>query len=250
MAGVLLVTGAGRGIGAAIARQAAAQGWRVAVNYSRSRDAADQVVAGIAAAGGQAAAFGADIGDSAAVTAMFAQVDDVLGPVTALVNNAGVIGPVSRIDALDDPAALAALYATNVFGVFHCCREAIRRMSRRRGGPGGVIVNISSVAARLGGLPQEVAYASTKGAVDSLTTGLAREVAADGIRVVGLRPGLTDTDINDGHIDSKAVLGTVAPTIPLGRVGRPDEIAAAVLFLLSDAASYMTATTIDVSGGR
>lgn len=250
MAGVLLVTGAGRGIGAAIARQAAAQGWRVAVNYSRSRDAADQVVAGIAAAGGQAAAFGADIGDSAAVTAMFAQVDDVLGPVTALVNNAGVIGPVSRIDALDDPAALAALYATNVFGVFHCCREAIRRMSRRRGGPGGVIVNISSVAARLGGLPQEVAYASTKGAVDSLTTGLAREVAADGIRVVGLRPGLTDTDINDGHIDGKAVLGTVAPTIPLGRVGRPDEIAAAVLFLLSDAASYMTATTIDVSGGR
>jgi len=250
MAGVLLVTGAGRGIGAAIARLGAARGWRVAVNYSRSRAPAEALVAEIAAAGGEAAAFAADIGDSAAVTAMFAEIDQVLGPVTSLVNNAGIIGPVARVEALDDPQALVALYATNVFGVFHCSREAIRRMSRRRGGPGGVIVNISSVAARHGGLAGEVAYASSKGAIDSLTTGLAREVAADGIRVVGLRPGLTDTDINDGHDGGKSVLGVIAPTIPLGRIGRPEEIAEAALFLLSDAASYMTATTIDVSGGR
>lgn len=250
MAGVLLVTGAGRGIGAAIARLGAARGWRVAVNYGRSRDAAEALVAEIEAAGGAAAAFAADIGDSAAVTAMFAEIDRVLGPVTALVNNAGVIGPVTRVEAMEDPQALAALYATNVFGVFYCSREAIRRMSRRRGGPGGVIVNISSVAARHGGLAGEVAYAASKGAVDSLTTGLAREVAPDGIRVVGLRPGLTDTDINDGHEGGKSVLGAIAPTIPLGRIGRPEEIAEAVLFLLSDAASYMTATTIDVSGGR
>ncbi|MGK9233875.1 SDR family oxidoreductase [Inquilinus limosus] len=250
MAGVLLVTGAGRGIGAAIARLGAARGWSVAVNYGRSRGAAERLVAEIAAAGGEAASFAADVGDSAAVTAMFAEIDRALGPVTALVNNAGVIGPVSRVDGLDDPQALTALYATNVFGMFYCSREAIRRMSRRHGGPGGVIVNISSVAARHGGLPQEVAYASSKGAVDSFTTGLAREVAADGIRVVGLRPGLTDTDINDDHIGGKTVLGAVAPTIPIGRIGRPEEIAEAVLFLLSDAASYMTATTIDVSGGR
>jgi NAD(P)-dependent dehydrogenase (short-subunit alcohol dehydrogenase family) len=250
MAGVLLVTGAGRGIGAAIARLGAARGWRVAVNYGRSRTAAEALVAEIAAAGGEAAAFAADVGDSAAVTAMFAAIDQALGPVTALVNNAGVIGPVTRIDAMDDPQGLAAVYATNVFSLFYCSREAIRRMSRRQGGPGGVIVNISSVAARHGGLPQEVAYASSKGAVDSFTTGLAREVAADGIRVVGLRPGLTDTDINDDHVGGKSVLGVVAPTIPIGRVGRPEEIAEAVLFLLSDAASYMTATTIDVSGGR
>jgi NAD(P)-dependent dehydrogenase (short-subunit alcohol dehydrogenase family) len=250
MAGVLLVTGAGRGIGAAIARLGAARGWRVAVNYGRSRAAAEALVAEIAAAGGEAAAFAADVGDSAAVTAMFAAIDQTLGPVTALVNNAGVIGPVTRIDAMDDPQGLAAVYATNVFSLFYCSREAIRRMSRRQGGPGGVIVNISSVAARHGGLPQEVAYASSKGAVDSFTTGLAREVAADGIRVVGLRPGLTDTDINDDHVGGKSVLGVVAPTIPIGRIGRPEEIAEAVLFLLSDAASYMTATTIDVSGGR
>jgi NAD(P)-dependent dehydrogenase (short-subunit alcohol dehydrogenase family) len=250
MAEVLLVTGAGRGIGAAIARLGAARGWRVAVNYSRSADAADRLVAEITAAGGQAASFAADVADSAAVTAMFAAIDDRFGPVTALVNNAGVIGPVARVEALDDPQALAAVYAVNVFGVFHCCREAIRRMSRRRDGPGGVIVNISSVAARHGGLAGEVAYASSKGAIDSFTTGLAREVAPDGIRVVGLRPGLTDTDINDGHDGGKSVLGIIAPTIPLGRIGRPEEIAAAVLFLLSDEASYMTATTIDVSGGR
>lgn len=250
MAGVLLVTGAGRGIGAAIARLGAARGWRVAVNYGRSRAAAEALVAEIAAAGGEAAAFAADVGDSTAVTAMFAAIDQALGPVTALVNNAGVIGPVTRIDAMDDPQGLAAVYATNVFSLFYCSREAIRRMSRRQGGPGGVIVNISSVAARHGGLPQEVAYASSKGAVDSFTTGLAREVAADGIRVVGLRPGLTDTDINDDHVGGKSVLGVVAPTIPIGRIGRPEEIAEAVLFLLSDAASYMTATTIDVSGGR
>lgn len=248
MSGVLVVTGGSRGIGAAIARHAARGGWKVAINYNRSGEAAERLVETITAEGGEACAIGADVGDSAAAKRLFEAVDARLGRCTGLVNNAGVIGGVARIDAAD-PRDIAGLFATNVFSYLFCAREAIARMSTAHGGPGGVIVNISSAAARTGGLPGEVPYAATKGAIDSMTIGLAKEVGTEGVRVVGLRPGLIVTDIHDNH-GGQETLDRLGPTVPIGRTGTPDEIATAVVFLLSDAASYMTGTTIDVSGGR
>lgn len=248
MSGVLLVTGGSRGIGAAVSRLAARRGWKVAVNYHRSADAAEQLVRDIEAGGGTAVAIGADVGSSAGVAQLFAEVDARLGQITGLVNNAGVIGGVARVDEAD-PAIFASLFATNVYSYFYCAREAVRRMSTRHGGRGGAIVNISSAAARTGGLPGEVPYAATKGAVDAFTVGLGKEVGTEGVRVVGIRPGLIVTDIHEMH-GGQDTLDRLGPTVPIGRTGSADEIAEAALFLLSDAASYITAVTIDVSGGR
>ena len=247
-AGVLVVTGASRGIGAACARLGAQAGYRVVVNYCRSKDAALAVVADITRLGGEAVAVAADVSDPAAVEQLFSETDRHFGPVTALINNAGIGGAICRLEQLS-PVSLQALFATNTYASIYCASAAIRRMSARRGGAGGVIVNMSSAAARLGGVAGMVAYAASKGAIDSFTTGLAREVGTEGIRVVGLRPGMIDTEILE-PIGGAALMRQTAPTIPLGRVGQPHEIAQAAIWLLSPAASYVHGTTIDVSGGR
>ncbi len=245
---VLLVTGAGRGIGAAIARRAAGCGWRVAVHYGTAADAAAAVVADIRAAGGKASAFRAEISDAAAVAGLFAAVDAALGPVDALVNNAGIIG--GQFPILDlRPGIVERVLAVNVAGTFHATVEAARRMAKSRGGRGGAIVNLSSLAARTGGLPGETHYAASKGAIDSMTLGLSRELAAEGIRVNAVRPGIIPTDIHDAHGGAGFVAGFAAQ-IPAGRAGTADEVASAVLWLLSDAASYVTGALFDVSGGR
>jgi NAD(P)-dependent dehydrogenase (short-subunit alcohol dehydrogenase family) len=249
MAGVLVVTGGGKGIGAAVARQGGAAGYKVAVNYNSSGAAAEKVVRDIAAAGGTAIAVQADVSRSDEATRLFAEVDERLGTVTALCNNAGIIGAATRVDDFE-PKVLESLFATNVLSYFYCAREAIRRMSTLHGGRGGAIVNISSAAAKHGGLPGEVPYASSKGAIDAMTIGLAKEVGREGVRVVSLRPGLIATDIHAQHQGGMGVLDTLAPTVPIGRAGEADEVAAMVIFLLSDAASYVTGTIVEVSGGR
>jgi NAD(P)-dependent dehydrogenase (short-subunit alcohol dehydrogenase family) len=233
--GVLVVTGASRGIGAACARLGALAGYRVVVNYCRSKDAALAVVADITRQGGEAVAVAADVSDPAAVEHLFGETDRHFGRVTALINNAGIGGAICRLEEHTE-ASLQEIFATNTFASIYCAGAAIRRMSARHGGAGGVIVNISSAAARLGG-------------VDSFTTGLAREVGTEGIRVVGLRPGMIATEILE-PIGGAALMQQTAPTIPLGRVGQPHEIAQAAIWLLSPAASYVHGTTIDVSGGR
>ncbi|HLY22515.1 MAG TPA: SDR family oxidoreductase [bacterium] len=245
---VLVVTGAGRGIGAAVARLAGARGYAVAVNYVRDERAAVEVVRRIEAADGRARAIRGDVSNEADVVALFAEAARVLGPVTALVNNAGVSSRPGRLDGLA-AGDLSRVLGTNVAGTILCAREAVRRMSPRHGGRGGVIVNISSAAARLGGPGEWVHYAASKGAVDTFTIGLAREVAAEGIRVNAVRPGLILTDIHTtaGDPDRPARL---APTIPMGRGGTADEVAEAVLWLLSPAASYTTGAILDVTGGR
>jgi NAD(P)-dependent dehydrogenase (short-subunit alcohol dehydrogenase family) len=244
MPGTVIVTGASRGIGAATARLAAARGYSVCVNYARSADRAAQVVDGIVEAGGRALAVQADIGGEADILALFDHAERRLGPITALVNNAGVTGPLGRVTEVDSEA-LCRLMRVNVIGSVLCAREAVRRMSTRRGGQGGVIVNLASAAARLGGAGELVAYATSKGAIDSLTLGLAREVAGEGIRVNAVRPGLIYTDLQKGR-DIEAML----PAVPMGRVGTAEEIADAVLWLMSDAARYVTGSILDVTGGR
>jgi NAD(P)-dependent dehydrogenase (short-subunit alcohol dehydrogenase family) len=248
MGDVVVVTGAGRGIGAACARAAAKAGWKVAVNYANSRDAALAVVADIERDGGVAVAIRADVARQDEVARLFAETDRLLGPVTGLVANAGIGGTIAPI--VDQTAAtLEPLFATNVWGVMYCVGEATRRMSTRHGGPGGSIVVISSAAARLGGLPGMVAYAASKGAVDSMTVGLAKELGRDGIRVNAIRPGLIDTDII-AHAGGQAFLAQGAPSIPMGRAGQPIEIGEAAAWLLSPAASYVHGAILDVSGGR
>lgn len=248
MSGVLVVTGASRGIGAACARRAAQAGWKVAVNYGRSRDAALAVVADIERAGGIAVAIAADVSRPEEAAHLFAETDRLLGPVTGLINNAGVGGTIAPVEQQTE-AMLAALFATNVFGYLYCVGEAVKRMARRHGGNGGAIVNISSAAARLGGLPNMVPYAASKGAVDAMTLGLARELGRDGIRVAGIRPGVIDTDILL-PMGGQAVIDAVSPTVPLGRTGEAHEIAEAAIWLLSPAASYVHGAILDVSGGR
>jgi NAD(P)-dependent dehydrogenase (short-subunit alcohol dehydrogenase family) len=245
---VLIVTGASRGIGAACARLGAQAGYQVVVNYGRSRDAALAVVADIEGSGGRAIAVGADVSRLSGVEHLFAETDRHFGPVTALVNNAGIGGAIRPIEEHTE-ATLDEIFATNIYASIHCASAAIRRMSPRHGGSGGVIVNISSAAARLGGISGMVAYAASKGAVDSFTIGLAKEVGKEGIRVVGLRPGMIATEILDA-IGGETLMRDTAPTIPIGRVGQPEEIARAVIWLLSPAASYVHGTVIDVSGGR
>jgi len=246
--GALIVTGAARGIGAACARAGGLAGYKVVVNYAHSRDAALSVVADIEGAGGTAVAVKADVSSLAEVERLFAETDERFGRVTALINNAGIGGQIRPIEEQAE-ASLDELFRTNVYSCIHCSSAAIRRMSPRYGGNGGVIVNISSAAARLGGMAGMVVYAASKGAVDSFTTGLAREVGKEGIRVVGIRPGVTETDILQ-PMGGAELIRQVSPTIPLGRVGQAHEIAEAAIWLLSPAASYVHGTTIDVSGGR
>lgn len=248
MSKVLLITGASRGIGAATARLAAQQGWAVTVNYHRNRAAAEAVVADIRAAGGQAVAIAANVADEVDVLRLFAECEAALGPLSALVNNAGVLEQQMRLDEMS-VARWQRIMATNVVGPLLCCREAVKRLSTRHGGPGGAIVNVSSAAARLGSPNEYVDYAASKGALDTLTVGLAREVAAEGIRVNGVRPGFIYTGMHaDGGEPGR--VDRVKSAVPMQRGGQPEEVAAAILWLLSDAASFTTGSFIDVAGGR
>jgi NAD(P)-dependent dehydrogenase (short-subunit alcohol dehydrogenase family) len=245
---VMIVTGGSRGIGAATARLGAERGYAVCVNYRANRAAADEVVASIAAAGGTAIAVGADVASEADVVRLFATVDRALGPVRALVNNAGILERQARVDAMD-AARIDRIFATNVRGAFVCAREAVRRMSTARGGNGGAIVNVSSRAAQLGAPGEYVDYAASKAALDALTIGLAREVAGEGIRVNGVRAGIIYTEIHaDGGEPGR--VDRLGPTLPMKRGGEAIEVARAILWLCSDEASYSTGTFIDVAGGR
>ena len=245
---VALITGGSRGIGAATALLAAQQGFAVAVNYTANSLAADEVVRQIRASGGTAITVQADVGVEADIMAMFAKVDAKLGRITALVNNAGVVDVASRVDAMG-AARLKRMFDINVVGSFLCAREAVRRMSTRHGGAGGTIVNISSAAARLGSPGQYVDYAASKGAIDTFTLGLAKEVAGEGIRVNGVRPGIIDTDIHasGGEPDRASRLGA---SVPLQRAGTALEVARAIVWLMTDESSYTTGSFVDVAGGR
>ena len=246
--GVVVITGGGRGIGAATARLAARRGYGVCVNYLSHRAAADATVAAIVRDGGRAIAVAADVAREADVVRLFDEARAQLGTVTALVNNAGILERQMRLDEM--PAErFQRVFATNVIGAILCAREAVRRMSTRHGGAGGAIVNVSSVAASLGSPGEYVDYAASKGAIDSLTIGLAREVAAEGIRVNAVRPGVIYTDIHASGGEPGRV-ERVKAAVPMRRGGDPDEVARAILWLLGEEASYSTGTFIDVSGGR
>jgi NAD(P)-dependent dehydrogenase (short-subunit alcohol dehydrogenase family) len=245
---VLIVTGGSRGIGAATARLAAQRGYAVCVNYRRNRAAADALVSEIAAAGGTALAVGADVASEPDVVNLFATVDARLGPLAGLVNNAGILEKQTRVEQID-AARIDRVFGTNVRGAFLCAREAVRRLSTRHGGSGGAIVNVSSRAAQLGAPGEYVDYAASKAALDALTIGLAREVAAEGIRVNGVRAGIIYTEIHaDGGEPNR--VDRLGPTLPMQRGGEAIEVARAILWLLSEEASYSTASFIDVAGGR
>jgi NAD(P)-dependent dehydrogenase (short-subunit alcohol dehydrogenase family) len=240
----VVVTGAGRGIGAAIARRVARDGYAVAVNYRSDQASAESVVGQIRAQGGRAEAMRADTGSEEDVVRLFRQAEEALGPLAGLVNNAGITGRRCLIEDID-AQTLEQVLRVNVAGYFLCAREAIKRMSTKYGGQGGVVVNISSIAARLSNAFDWVHYGASKGAIDTFTRGLALEGAEHGIRCNAVRPGMIATDLNPQERVDKAV-----PTIPLRRAGQPEEIAEAVAWLLSDAASYCTGTIMDVTGGR
>ena len=244
----LLITGGSRGIGAATARLASQQGYAVSINYRHDRVAADAVMTDIVQAGGNAMVFAADIANEGEVSALFASAHAAFGPITALVNNAGVLTSQMRVDQMT-AARLQSVFSTNVIGSFLCAAEAIRRMSTRHGGSGGAIVNLSSIAASLGSPGEFVDYAASKGAIDTLTIGLAKEVAAEGIRVNAVRPGLIYTDIHASAGEPQRV-DRMKSGVPMQRGGEPDEVARAILWLLSDEASYITGTLLDVAGGR
>jgi NAD(P)-dependent dehydrogenase (short-subunit alcohol dehydrogenase family) len=254
-AGTVLVTGGSRGIGAAASRLAAATGWAVAVNYTRDQAAADAVVAAIERGGGRALAVRADVAVDAEVRAMFETIDAALPPLAGLVNNAGVVDAPARVDAMT-VERLQRMFAINVFGSFYCAREAIARMTTKPASAsapgahaGGAIVNVSSAAAKLGGGGQYVDYAAAKGAIEAFTIGLAKEVAAEGIRVNAVRPGIIDTDIHaSGGAPDRA--RQLAPLVPLQRPGTSDEVGEAIVWLLSDHASYTTGSILEVTGGR
>lgn len=245
---VLLVTGGSRGIGAATALLAADKGYAIAVNYASRADAAEGVVAAIRARGGKALAVQADVADERQVMAMFEQVDAKLGRLTALVNNAGVVDVPARVEEMS-VERLRRMFDINVLGSFLCAREAVRRMSTRHGGSGGAIVNVSSAAARLGAPGQYVDYAAAKGAIDAFTIGLAKEVAAEGIRVNAVRPGLIETDIHaSGGLPDR--VKQLAHQVPMQRGGTAEEVAHTIVWLLSAQASYTTMSLVEVSGGR
>jgi NAD(P)-dependent dehydrogenase (short-subunit alcohol dehydrogenase family) len=245
---VILITGGSRGIGAATAQLAAARGYAVGINYLHDRTAADALKAQIERDGGQAIVVAGDVAVETAVLRLFDTVERAFGPLTALVNNAGILEQQMRLDEMD-AARLSRVFATNVTGSFLCAREAVRRMSTRHGGTGGAIVNLSSAAARLGSPGEYVDYAASKGAIETLTIGLAKEVAAEGIRVNAVRPGVIYTEMHasggePGRVDR------LKSAVPMQRGGTPQEVAQAILWLLSDEASYSTGTFIDVTGGR
>ncbi|HXV29875.1 MAG TPA: SDR family oxidoreductase [Sinorhizobium sp.] len=245
---VLLVTGGSRGIGAAVCLAAASEGWRVAVNYASNRQAAEDIVRRIAEMGGSAVAVEGDVGSEDGVRAIFSAVDAAFGRLDALVNNAGIVGPPQRIDQIS-PERRERMVRVNVTGAIRCAAEAVLRMSTRHGGQGGAIVNLSSMAALLGAPGQYVDYAAAKGAIDSFTIGLAREVASEGIRVNAVRPGIIETDIHaSGGLPDRA--REMASSIPLQRPGTAGEVADAILYLLSDKATYVTGAIVNVSGGR
>lgn len=245
---VLVVTGGSRGIGAAIARLGAGSGYAVCVNYVRDEPAAEARVREIRRTGGHAVAVQADVAREDDVVRLFRQIDEMLGPVTALVNNAGVLETQTRVEHMD-AARLHRVFAVNVYGSFLCAREAVRRMSTRHGGAGGAIVNVSSAASRLGSPDEYVDYAAAKGAIDTFTVGLAKEVAGEGIRVNAVRPGVIDTEIHASGGEPQRV-DRVKGSVPMQRGGQPEEVARAVLWLLSDDASYSTGAFLDVAGGR
>jgi NAD(P)-dependent dehydrogenase (short-subunit alcohol dehydrogenase family) len=245
---VLIVTGASRGIGAAVARLAGRRGYRVCVNYLSSQMAAGAVVADITVSGGEAIAVQADTSRGADIERLFATVDTQLGSLTALVNNVGVLLGQGRVDQVDEDR-LHRILATNVAGYFLCARQAVLRMSTSHGGVGGAIVNVSSAAARLGSPGEYVDYAATKGAVDTLTTGLAIEVAAEGIRVNAVRPGFIHTGIHASGGDPDRV-ARLQHNLPMKRGGQPEEVAEAIVWLLSPQASYVTGSFIDLAGGK
>jgi NAD(P)-dependent dehydrogenase (short-subunit alcohol dehydrogenase family) len=246
--GTLIVTGASRGIGAAVARLAAARGYAVAVNFHTGEGDARKLVKEISNGGGRALPIHADIAQEEDIVHMFQMAERELGPISGLVNNAGITGGFARVEDVS-AAALERVFAVNVAGAILCAREAVKRMSTKRGGAGGVIVNISSRAAETGAAGEWVHYAATKGAIDSFTIGLAREVATEGIRVNAVAPGLTETGLHAAN-GEPGRLERLMPSIPMQRAGQPEEIAEAVLWLLSPAASYVTAAILNVGGGR
>ena len=243
---VIVVTGGSRGIGASIAKYAGRAGYKVCVNYRTRADKAEEVVSTIAAEGGEARALQADVSKEEEVVRMFTEVDSAFGTVSALANNAGIMA----VDFVEDMTAenLNRLWAINITGSFLCAREAIRRMARKHGGSGGVIVNLSSIAGKKGGRGQRVHYAASKGAINTMTIGLATEVAGEGIRVNAVLPGLVDTDMH-GPWGGKKRIDTIGPTIPLGRAGVPDDVGAAVIWLMSDEASFITGALLEIGGG-
>jgi len=245
----IVITGASRGIGAATARLAGARGWSVAVNYLGNEAAARETAAAVEAAGGKAITVRGDVAEEGDVVALFDAAMRAFGEIDGVVNNAGIIVPPTQPLAEMSLARLQKVVAVNFVGAYLVAREAVRRMARSRGGNGGVIVNLSSAAARLGGPNEYVDYAGTKGAIDTLTIGLSKEVAGDGIRVAAVRPGLIETDIHaSGGSPGRAE--RLGATVPIGRSGRADEVAAAIVWLLSDEASYVNGAILDVTGGR
>jgi NAD(P)-dependent dehydrogenase (short-subunit alcohol dehydrogenase family) len=244
----VLVTGGGRGIGAAVSLLCAKHGWAVAVNYTNGTAAAQSIVARIRGEGGTAMAFQADVADEAQVLAMFSGIDKDLPPLASLVNNAGVVDLAQRVDEMT-VARLQRMFSINIIGSFVCAREAVKRLSTKHGGKGGTIVNLSSAAARLGAPSSYVDYAAAKGAIDVFTMGLAKEVAAEGIRVNAVRPGIIETDIHaSGGIPDRAK--QMAPLVPMLRAGSSEEVAEAIYWLMSEGSSYTTGSVIDVTGGR
>lgn len=249
MAGkVLVITGGSRGIGAATARKAGAEGYAVAVNYISNADAALGVVADIERAGGKAVAIQADVSTEEGAQHLFAETDTALGPVTGLFNNAGIIKPYTRMGDFK-ASDLNEMWQANITSQFLCAGEAVKRMSTANGGSGGAIVNMSSAAARIGGANGMLDYAATKGAIDTLTIGMAVELGPQGIRVNAVRPGLIETSIHDSTGDLERLKKLVA-AVPLGRTGPPEEVADAVLYLLSEKASYVSGALLDIGGGR